>query len=195
MQQRNLIHLLFGCTLRICFFNLLNVCTYHSEFITAPLSRNSSNCPTRHWPWLYPQKTAPRIFSHVVTTDATPLSFCPWVIMMNSWFIICNYSWQKCISFSLCCRCSAQMFFWGGSCVLHGQHVLHPLCANFSAAKFSDEGHNCQLPIPIVAQFTWCDVIVIPNQHINFVLCLCCHYHGWSATAGTITNVLPFNHS
>ena len=43
MHQRNLIHLLFGCTLRICCFNLLNVCTYHSEFITAPLSTNSSN--------------------------------------------------------------------------------------------------------------------------------------------------------
>jgi len=43
MQQRNWIHLLFGCTLRICCFNLLNVCTYHSEFITTPLSRNCRN--------------------------------------------------------------------------------------------------------------------------------------------------------
>ena len=101
-------------------FYLFNVCTYHSEFIMAPLSRNSSNknpslshktlamtVPTEAWPW---------IFFHVATTDATPLSFHPWVIMTNPRFIICNYSWQKSISFSLCCRRSAQIF-WGHFCV------------------------------------------------------------------------------
>jgi len=65
-----------------------------------------------------------------------------------------------------------------GSFVLRGEHFLHPLCTNFSAAKFSDDSHNCQLPIPILALVTWSDVTVIPNQHINFVFCLRCHYHG-----------------
>lgn len=59
-----------------------------------------------------------------------------------------------------------------GSFVLCGQHFLHPVCTNFSAAKISDDGHNCLLPIPVVAQFTWCDVTVIPNQHINSLLSL-----------------------
>lgn len=59
-----------------------------------------------------------------------------------------------------------------GSFVLCGQHFLYPLCTNSSAAKISDDGHNCLLPIPVVAEFTWCDVTVIPNQHINSPLSL-----------------------
>jgi hypothetical protein len=74
--------------------------------------------------------------------------------------------------------------------VFDDEHFWHPLCANVSVAKFSDDGHNRHLSSPSCgAQFS-CDAMVISNQCISLVFGLrhCCH--GWSVAGGPVTSVL-----
>jgi hypothetical protein len=63
--------------------------------------------------------------------------------------------------------------FFPGCFDFDDEHFQLPHCADFSVAKFSDDGHKRRLSNPYCgAQFTCRDVAVIPNQRINFSLSL-----------------------
>jgi len=85
-----------GRILRIRCFNFLNICTYYSEFVVVPLSKNS----TYKIPSLSRKKLAMALPAEVYTLNFFVLgnergchstSFHPWVVRMNAGFTTGNY--------------------------------------------------------------------------------------------------------
>lgn len=156
-----------------------------------PLTR-ILHCPRRCQPWLYPQKSEPRIFSWLVTTDdAIPLiMFLSVNHNDNPAFFTVNYSWQKCISILLTALEKFCTDVSSGCSVFNDKHFQHPPYTDFTVVKFSDDDHKCQFSNSYCgAQITGRDAEIIQNQCINVICGLYSLYHGWSAAALSVTSV------
>jgi hypothetical protein len=111
---------------------------------------------------------------------------------MNPGFITGIYSWQKSISVFLTALEKFCTDVFSGCFVFDGEQFRHPPWADFSVAKFSDDGRNFRFHNPYCdVQLTSRDAEVIPNQRINALFCLLRRCRGWSATTGLVTSA-PF---
>jgi hypothetical protein len=153
---------LFGWTLQIHCFNFHNVHTYHSELTVAPHCKNS----TDKIPFLSQRMLPMTLFSKTCI-----LNFFAW--WCHSSYCLVSISFFHTMLEKFCTDVILNFFVFSAptSSTLFCSQVLW--WRQWPLLFHSLLQHTVYL---------W--TLVIPNQHINTVFCLCHHWCGWSATVG-----------